>query len=94
MTESPEILAAVEAARAQPHAFVFVPRNAGDDLRAALTELAKETGRQVLSAPAPTRAEIAARELGASERPVVKRSDTRAFLKNIRKIASGDVGVV
>jgi predicted aconitase len=93
MSQTTETEKAVEAARAQPHKFVFMPRDASDELRQALTSMAAETGREILHARATTPAERAAQELASSDRPVVKRNDTRAFMKNLAGIARGDVGV-
>jgi hypothetical protein len=89
-----EIAAAVEAARSQKHRFVFVPGEAEAELESALTALAAETGRQLLKAPPPSAAELAARKLAASGRPTISRNDERGFLANLKKIARGELGVV
>ena len=89
-----EIQAAVEAARRQPHGFVFIPADASGELRDALTNFAAEAGREVLTKPAENRLDRLAREAAARDVPAVNGKDSRAFLENLKDIAAGKVRVV
>ena len=88
-----EIQAAVEAARRQPHAFVFVPADASPEMSDALRAFAAESGREVLLKPAENRLDRLAREAAARDIPTVNGNDPGAFLANLKDIASGKVKV-
>lgn len=88
-----EIQTAVEAARRQPHKFVFIPADASAEMRDALRAFAAESGREVLLKPAENRLDRLAREAAARDVPVVNAGDDRAFLDKLKDIAAGRVKV-
>jgi hypothetical protein len=88
-----EIKSAVEAALSVPGPVVYAPPGAPMEMLTELYAKAAEVGRKVKPWMPQTRAENAAAEFAGRDVPEIKAGDNHAFIKNLAKIARGDVRV-
>jgi hypothetical protein len=77
----------------RPERIVVAPPGASVALIEAIRESAALENREFLEPPPPSRVARLAAEFRARDLPVIKGGDHRAFLRDLDKIAKGDMRV-